>query len=414
MQRKTMSDRKRILFTVNTMSKAGTEVALLQLLKALGDGYDIDLYVMTAQGELISQVPDYVRVLNRSIEESSVLSEYGQKRLRNFVISSGISHGSGFTNLPYVARNLFGMLRSGEVKFDKLCWRVISDGAPANHIYYDMAVAFLEGASTYYVADHVKARHKVAFVHVDIEKAGYGPSLDRGCYDCFEQIFTVSGEVRDAFLKLYPQYSHKVDIINNLIDQQGIRDSSKGAGFEDGFTGRRILTVGRLHPQKGLDIAIDAMRLIKKDYPDTRWYVLGEGAIRAELERQIEAAGLTEDFVLMGAVDNPYPYMAQCDVYAMPSRFEGKSIALQEALTLGCCVVASDVSGNREQISNGEDGILCELSPEGVSSAIGRVLGDDDYRSALANAASKIVYDNDAQVDKLLSVMDEKERYNVG
>ena len=65
-----------------------------------------------------------------------------------------------------------------------------------------------------------------------------------------------------------------------------------------------------------------------------------------------------------GAVANPFPYFKQSDIYVHASRFEGKSIAIQEAQTLGCAIIASDCNGNREQIIDGEDGLLCELTPE--------------------------------------------------
>ena len=77
------------------------------------------------------------------------------------------------------------------------------------------------------------------------------------------------------------------------------------------------------------------------------------------LEKQREELGLTGDFLMPGAVANPFPYFKQSDIYVHASRFEGKSIAIQEAQTLGCAIIASDCNGNREQIIDGEDGLLC-------------------------------------------------------
>lgn len=96
-----------------------------------------------------------------------------------------------------------------------------------------------------------------------------------------------------------------------------------------------------------------------------RWYVLGEGDERAALERQIAELGLKNDFLLLGCGGKPYPYYQQCDIYVHATRFEGKSIAIQEAQTLGCAIIASDCNGNREQIVPDEDGLLCELTRRG-------------------------------------------------
>ena len=79
---------------------------------------------------------------------------------------------------------------------------------------------------------------------------------------------------------------------------------------------------------------------------------------------------MKNDFFFVGAKSNPYPYYKAADLYVHATRFEGKSIAIQEAQILGCCIIASDCSGNREQIENGIDGILCPFSKEGISSAI--------------------------------------------
>ena len=140
--------------------------------------------------------------------------------------------------------------------------------------------------------------------------------------------------------------------------------AEQGEGFNDGFKGLRILTVGRLTRQKRYDIAIEAMKLIKEKISmPIRWYVLGEGDLRQQLEQQIKTAGLQKDFILMGVKENPYPYYKGCDFYVHATEFEGKSIALQEAQVFGKPILATDCSGNREQIENGTDGILCELDP---------------------------------------------------
>ena len=101
-----------------------------------------------------------------------------------------------------------------------------------------------------------------------------------------------------------------------------------------------------------------------------RWYVLGEGDLRDSLERQIKAAHLENDFLLLGVKTNPYPYCKNCDIYVHATEFEGKSIAIQEAQTLGKPILATDCSGNKEQINDGIDGRLCQLTPEAISNQI--------------------------------------------
>lgn len=267
-------------------------------------------------------------------------------------------------------------------------WRALSDGAHRFPETFDLAVAWLEGASAYYVADHVRAARKCAFVHIDYESAGYTRKMDRDCWNHFDRIFAVSDEVKEHFAAYYPEYASRLGVFHNIVDYEAIRSRAREpGGFRDKYDGLRLLTVGRLTRQKAYDIAIDAMKRIKDSGVRARWYVLGEGDQRKALEKKIAALGLQEDFILLGADANPFPYYAQADLYIHATRFEGKSIAIQEAQALGCAILASDCNGNREQIRNGQDGRLCPLTPEAIAGEVISLLGDESERRRLGQAA---------------------------
>ena len=160
--------KKKLLFVINTLGRAGAETALLELLRQLDSGrYDVFLFVLTGQGELTSALPSYVRLLNTDYDNISVLSQAGKRKLMRRAFRSMCVRGTAIRLSPYILRNLWDMLRCGTVDAKKLLWRVLSDGAPRWNTSYDLAVAYLEGGSTYYVADHVKAAKKAAFVHID-------------------------------------------------------------------------------------------------------------------------------------------------------------------------------------------------------------------------------------------------------
>lgn len=99
-----------------------------------------------------------------------------------------------------------------------------------------------------------------------------------------------------------------------------------------------------------------------------------------------------------------YPYYRQTDIYVHATGYEGKSIAIQEAQTLGCAIVASEC--NREQITDGEDGILCALDAAAVKEAVGFLIRNPDRRRAYAQAALKrpVNYENEERLlEQLLS-----------
>ena len=401
----------RILFVINTLGQAGAETALLSLLQTLarekGEArYEISLYVLTGQGEMASRLPADVRLLNKKYREESVLTAKGRKYLKKTVLKAMFTRGTVVKLFPYLVKNTCVMLGKKRLLPDKLLWRVLSDGGMVLPEEYDLAVSYLEGGAAYFVADHVKAAKKAAFIHVDYEKAGYTRALDKDCYLAFDKIFTVSDEVREAFLKAYPELPEKTEVFHNILNKEEIvRRAEEGEGFTDGFTGMRLLSVGRLTAQKAFEVSVDAMKRLKDAGKNVRWYVLGEGDQRKKLQEQIDALGLTEDFILYGAVNNPYPFMKQADIYVHASRFEGKSIAIQEAQILGKPMVVSDCSGNREQVCHGKDGLMCGLTPESLAENIMLLLEDEALRGKLGAAAAKKNADAAEEIQKLLSML---------
>ena len=312
-------------------------------------------------------------------------------------------------NLGGLCADFCKMLFHGRIRWDKLLWRVVSDGSEVFSEEYDLAVAFLEGGSTYYVADYVKAKRKVAFVHIDHSQAGYSRRMDKNSYGEMDRIFTVSDEVRTAFLSVYPEYADRVSVFHNIINWDRVRSSAQlEGGFTDDYTGMRLLTVGRLTEQKALDLSVQAMKLLKNQGIQARWYVLGEGEERANLHRLIRKLDLEQEFILLGSSDNPYPYFKQADIYVHASRHEGKSIAVQEAMYLGCPVVLSDCSGNREQITDGVDGVMCDLTPESIAEQVKRLILDESLRMRYGAAAAARSFVPGEDVQMLLKICDQE------
>lgn len=363
---------KSILFVINTMGMGGGENALLELLRCIDlDAYDVSLFVLTGQGELISKLPDGVKLLNKEFFPISVLDKKGKRKLLQTVLKALIIRGTIFSRLRYIVINLKKMIKNRSIQKDKLLWKILSDGAQRLEQEFDLAIAYLEGGAAYYVASYVKAKKKAAFIHIDYEFAGYSRELDEECYLCYDRVFAVSENVKDAFLSVYPECKPYTEVFYNLIDKEKIICRSKeNGGFADDFDGFRILTVGRLVPQKALGIAIDAMKILKSSGKRIRWYVLGEGELRKQLEEKIHACRLEKDFLLLGVVENPFPYYRQCDLYVQTSFFEGKSVAVEEAQTLGCAVLVTDYGGVREQIRDGVNGKICKPGAKELADAI--------------------------------------------
>jgi len=398
---------KKVLFVMNTMGRAGAEMALLELLRNLNkEELDISLFVLTGQGEMRKEIPEGVRLLNSVYDECSVHTPEGKRRLTKTVLKAMFRRGTVFRLLPYLTGQTIQMLKKGRFLPDKLLWRVLSDGAERFEERYDLAVAYIEGGSTYYVLDHVNAEKKVAFFHVDYRQNGNARSLDRECYLHFDRIFAVSDTVKEVLCEVYPECKEKTTVFHNLINKDKIKQMAEvPGGFSDEYDGYRILTVGRLTEQKDFMQSVFALKLLKEQGVEARWYVLGEGEQRAELERLIREQNLEDSFFLPGSVENPYCYMKQADIYVHATRFEGKSIAIQEAQVLGRPILASACSGNRELVQHGVDGLLCEMTPEAICAGIKELLFSEEKRRKFGEMAAKRQMTDSRELGKLMSIL---------
>ena len=402
---------KKILVVINTLGRGGAENALIELLKRFDKNeYELDLYVMLGQGELISRLPDNVKLLNKKFDRNDVLSKEGKKHLYRNVTARILHRFSVIRNLPYIFINSIAMLKNKRVLPDKLLWKVISDGTAPIKEKYDLAIAFIEGAATYYVSRHICADKKAAFFHVDYSRSGYTPKLDHGCYENFDAIFGVSKAVVSSLEAVYPEYKDKMDVFYNMIDAEKIiRLSKENGGFDDNFDGIRLLTVCRLVKQKALEISVRAMKIIKDRGYNVRWYVLGEGEERKTLELEIQRLELTEDFILLGVTDNPFPFYREADIYVHCSKFEGLALAIDEAMVLGKPIIAADNDSCREQLADGSKGLLTDFNENSIADAVIMLIENPEYRTELSESASKSNF-NRSNINKLTDMIQYDQR----
>jgi glycosyltransferase involved in cell wall biosynthesis len=136
-----------------------------------------------------------------------------------------------------------------------------------------------------------------------------------------------------------------------------------------------------------------------------KWYVIGEGCERLKLQSLINKKKLKDDFLLLGSTANPYKFIKGADIYVQPSRFEGKSIAIEEAKILYKPIIVTNFSTASEQITSGTDGIICEMTPIGISNAIKCLVYDIPLRKSIINYLEKLTHGNEQEINNLYSII---------
>ena len=138
-----------------------------------------------------------------------------------------------------------------------------------------------------------------------------------------------------------------------------------------------------------------------------RWYLIGDGDLRKKLEALIREYQVEENVFLLGTQTNPYGYMRACDIYVQPSYTEGYSTTICEAGILGKAIVGTKPSGGiREQITDGEDGLIVDASVEGLTEGIARLIEDEALRHRFAERIKNRDFEGKGEIEKFLRYLE--------
>ena len=354
---------KKILFVLSSMNIGGIEKSLLSLLSHIPkDKYDVTILLLEKKGGFLEYLPEWVKVEEavwfKEIKE--IIMQPPQVTIKNY-----------FKNRNYIKALRFGVIYffSKNMENRYIYYKNILKEIPGCNIKYDIAVSYAGPTEIIdsYVARKVNAEKKVAWVHFDVTKHCINKKLYEGMYKNYNKIFAVSKESKSKLISTISGIENKTEVFLNIICKDLIHDMAEGnqeIKYDSSFI--NIVTVGRLSKEKGQDLAIEAMRILKAEGYKVRWYCVGEGNSRKEYEELIKECGLEKDFILVGATPNPYPYIKNADLYVQTSRHEGYCLTLAEAKCLNKPIITTNFTGAEEQIKNKIDGIIIDFKKESI------------------------------------------------
>ncbi|MEB3100774.1 glycosyltransferase [Ferviditalea candida] len=386
--------KKNILFVMNNLHCGGAEKALISLLETMDyNRFNVDLFLFKHEGLFFSKTPKQVILL----PEPSEFQYFDMSA--KAAVAGCLKKGRVDIAVSRIQAGFIFRSEKNRAKCEQRVWKPLSRTLKSIDKTYDIAVGFLEKNPIYFCVEKVHALKKIGFIHNDYDKLGMDPDLDEQYFDALDHIVSVSESSVRILQGRFPHYRHKIALMHNIVSPNIINKLS----FEDadlkrgGFT---IVSVGRLHPQKGFDMAIEACGMLIREGYDIRWLVIGEGNERMKLEKMIEENHLQQKFILLGMQENPYPYIRMADLYVQPSRFEGKPVAIDEAKILCKPIVATNFSTVKDQIIHNENGLIVDMTPEAISEGIKKLIEDQALRNAFVDHLSREQLGTETEIHK--------------
>lgn len=393
--------KKKLLFVALYLHTGGVEKSLLALLSSLDyDRYDVDLLLFDHHGVLLNNVPPEVNMLPPLFETYStplpkavpVLMKSGHYRLLTAKLLAAmlarLSKGVGTGSRWAVYRHTLGKLKD----------------------HYDVAISYLDFFCNYYVVEKVNADKKIVYNHMDYA-SGNGwacPRLEKKSFSQSDYIVSVAESSRRSLQSFFPEFADKMRVIHNSVSTKAIRALAIGCPCEYiKYKGKfRVLTVARLVEEKGVFLALASCKfLVEKGY-DVNWFLVGEGPLRRELQIRAKQHGLDRHFILLGEKENPYPYMAYCDVYVQPSKTEAHCVAVEEAMALARPIVVTDIPSFHDQIRHGETGMITAVNARGIADGITGLIKSPGLREALTDRLLHLGERNKEELGKFYQLIE--------
>ena len=257
---------------------------------------------------------------------------------------------------------------------------------------YDIALSYSNNGSpktVYYgynkfVLKKVQAKTKMTYLHVDYETMNMDNKKNRIEYEQFDKILTVSEYAKKMFLKYNKDSENKVEVLYNTIPIN-INTKMKNPYNTKKFI---ITTAGRLDDNKDPLLQIEIAKELVTKKLDFKWYFIGDGNLRKEVEEKIKEYKLEKYVCLLGNKQDVYPYLKFANVYVSTSKSESYGLSIVESLLLNTVVVAKEYPALHEIIT--DNGFICKDKQEIINILEKLMKSEDFYNNSLKKSILNI------------------------
>ena len=385
--------KKRILFMIGTLQSGGVSKSIVNLLNTMDrTTYDVHLLLLDRAGDILSQyLPSDVTVhVNQEIENL----HRGLSGVRALLLTGHLWLAFG---------SLLRMLMS---KISR-AWagRWLAYLMPRfTDLTFDLIIDYGGQQQLYYMVDKLDGKKKITFFHNDYSKWPYYYAADRLYYPKVDQILSISQTCVDVLKAYFPDCKDKISVMQNISSPVLITKQANET-VDLPIAPLLLVSLGHIMRRKGTDFSIDAAKILQEKGVEFKWMLVGK-VVEEDLIRRIEQEGLADSFVVLGIRSNPYPYIKAADIYVHPARFEGKSIALDEAKILCKPIIVTNFSTVNDQFEDRVNASICEMNGGALADAIIELATNKELRQSYVTYLNAHIVDNSSEVEKLYAFID--------
>lgn len=381
-----MSQKKKILIRIGSLRHGGAEKVLVTFLKNLPQNqYEIDLLLNLYSGKYLSEVPNWINIIYLNKGEMIItnrIPDIPKKAMR-------VIYQTALKKFP-------SLLYNGKLKGKK----------------YDIEFAAIHGMRDEVLNSPLQSSKKIVWIHNDLSQVKEYTETEIKKFFGFDKIMVISEKIEKLFLELAENETQKQKIVKiyNPLDTEEIVSKAEQTVNDYEFDQKvpTFISVGTVFPQKGFDRLLKVHKKLLEQGFKHKILIVGDGYDFENIKKLKTELNVDQTATMLGFTDNPYPYFNKADFYILSSRYEGFPTVLFEAITLKKKIIATEVSGVREMLNNGELGLIVENSEEGIYSGMKKALLDsqdfEKYSDRLKDYEMPFNLENSVQ--KIVSILD--------
>lgn len=372
------TNKKRILFVISTLNTGGAQRAFANLSMGFSDDYECDFLLNDAENITYPYHGNIISLGLKPERDKTKLSYQLKTLWKRYVILKRLKQNGKYSAC------ISGLTSANVANILTKCW----------------------GCKSIISIRTFTSKDRLSFIKDYISTIAI-----KWLYNKADAITIVSESSKLDLIKNYGVQKDKIYTIYNGYDIEKIRKlSEEELSPEEAYwfadCNKMVVTMGRLTLKKGHLYLIQAMQKVQKCMPDVKLLILGEGEFEKQLRKEALELGLQEEVVFGGFSQNPYHILNKCDLFVLPSLYEGFPNALVEAMCCGLPVISADCdSGAREILAPNTDikekvhkgieeveyGILCPVDlnientgkeerceTEAIAEAIIKLLGNSE------------------------------------